>query len=160
MDNIIEIVVFVAILALSALGSAKKKKPVKQKANKEVDAGKEFTFEDIWKELTGEKYEHSQPDTFAPVIPIPSQHQTYAQPEQPKEREHVFSGMESSKEMDYLRKSPKPKKTIQEKLSDKSQKEQTSVAENEAANNELIKDFDIRKAILYSEIMTPKFKEY
>lgn len=55
---------------------------------------------------------------------------------------------------------PKPKKQSKVKPQPKNPKKETKVEESRVApNSEIINDFDLKKAIIFSEILKPKFDE-
>lgn len=157
MEGIGEIIMVVVVLALSILGSTKKKKKPQQSQAEPAQMEEKVTLEDIWRELTGgAPTENSKPVGAKLVLTEVSN----------GKEEYVFSGMADSKEIEYAqhrqtsKKVKKIQKPQQRKGSDNSLLADTDAGNINSGRNDLLDAFDIRKAVLYSEIMQPKFKQY
>lgn len=152
MSGIGEIIFLVLVLGIVGLQQFLKKKKQKEQRERQitVNPGKDSgeTLRETWKSL----FAGDDPFDFGTTKPVDSEYITQRDPA-------ISSGKNKYHQDGKYRGQPiksskgKPVPAAAE----------TGVGNNliveETEANAIIKDFDIRKAIIYTEIMTPKFKE-
>lgn len=144
------IILFAILIAISIAQAVIKAKRTKQEQQKTAGTGNQPSLEEAW---------HGLGET----------------PAETKDSPYVFSGMESSKETEAVRKyeqraksgrtpaaattrSAREKAAIHPSLSSVGESGTMAVEELDEPGG-FIEEFDIEKAIIYSEIMAPKFRE-